>query len=560
MLDQILSSWNFFAATVWAALVNALPVTCIVTGFAWLVLDRTKKWSSTTRYGAWCAVLAFAVLLPLGQAFLPHPTPPPQEDLTAALVVESTPGIDQIVIAQPQTPAPASTLRRISDSIVPAHLDITLPLSPISLFVLLWMLAAAFQFVRLAVALRFTLVLKWSAWPAPDELEARWQRLLKTTYRGRPVTLGVSDCVSVPAVIGYRRPVILLPDSTIARLDAEQLDGILIHELAHVRRHDDWAIAIQRVLEALFIWHPLVRFIAGKMELQREIACDDWVLSSKRPRAYASSLTVIAEFCARSPHSGLMGLAVENQSQLSQRIEVLFDNTRSITTRISSKSLGSLVCILSLVSLLSLQLPNLMALPVQTSPVKPVAPATPVVPAAKPAPAAKPDKPVAPVPPKPARTLSEEQELSRQQAELARKQAELAKQQAALIRQHIRLADKQISRQLRQQLNLQIHPHIDPQVFDHLQLQMKNLQNQLAHIDVDKITKDAMRIQLQMGGMQSKLENMQIRPELKQQLEKLRARQEQLREEQQRNAQELQRTLNEIINDTANKSMPNPAH
>jgi len=553
VLDQILSSWNYFAATVWAALVNALPVTCIVTGFAWLVLDRTKKWSSTTRYGVWCAVLAFTVLLPLGQIFLPHPTPPLQENLTPALAVESTPGIDQIAIALPQAPAPVTTPRKVPYSLIPAHLNFTLPLSPTSAFVLLWTLAAALQFVRIAVALRFTLVLKRSAWPAPDELEARWQNLLMTTYRGRPVTLGVSNGVSVPAVIGYRRPAILLPDSTLSRLNAEQLDGILIHELAHVRRYDDWAIAIQRILEALFIWHPLVRFIAGKMELQREIACDDWVLSSKQPRAYAISLTAIAEFCARSPHSGLMGLAIENESQLGRRIEVLLDNTRSITTRISSKSLGCVACLLSLVSVLSLQLPNLMALPVQASPASPAKPVAP-------APVLKPEKPAAPKPPKPPRTLSEEQELSRQEAELARKQAELAKKQAALVRQHIQLADKQINRQLHQQLNLQIHPQIDPRMFDHLQLQMKNLQDQLAHINVDKITKDAMRMQLQMGGMQSKLENIQIRPELKQQLEKLRAKQEELSKEQQRNAQELQRTLNEIFNDTVNKSVPNPAH
>jgi beta-lactamase regulating signal transducer with metallopeptidase domain len=558
VLDQILSSWNFFAATVWAALVNALPVTCIVTGFAWLVLDRTKKWSSTTRYAAWCAVLAFTVLLPLGQAFLPHPATPRQQDLTQVLAVESAPGIGQIAVAQPQVPAPATILHKVPYNPISAHLNFTIPLSPVSVFVLLWTLAAAFQFVRLAVALRFTLVLKRSAWPAPDELEARWQRLLRTTYRGRPVTLGISNGVSMPAVIGYHRPIILLPDSTLARFDAEQLDAILIHELAHVRRCDDWAIAIQRILEALFIWHPLARFIAARMELHREIACDDWVLASKQPRAYAFSLTAIAEFCTRSPHSGLMGLAIENQSQLGQRIEVLLDNTRSVTTRMASKSLGCLVCMLSLISLLSLQLPNLMALPVQASPVKPV---TPVTPAKPPAPVVKPEKPVAPTPPKPAHTLSEseERELSRQEAELARKQAELAKKQAALVRQHIRLADKQISRQLRQQLNLQIHPHIDTQVFDHLQIQMKNLQNQLAHIDVDKITKDAMRMQLQMQGMESKLETMQIRPELKEQLEKLRAKQEQLREEQQRNAQELQRTLNQIFNDTVNKSMPNPA-
>jgi beta-lactamase regulating signal transducer with metallopeptidase domain len=558
VLDQILSSWNYFAATVWAALINALPVTCIVTGFAWLVLDRVKSWSSTTRCSAWCAVLVFAVLLPLGQAFLPHAIAPPQEDLGPVLALESTPGVDQIAIAQPQTPAPATTLREISGTIIPAHLNLRLPLSPASAFVLFWIMAAAFQFVRLAVALRFTLVLKRSAWPAPDELEARWQRLLKTTYRGRPVTLGISNGVSVPAAIGYRRPVILLPDSTLARLDEEQLDGILIHELAHVRRYDDWAIAIQRILEALFIWHPLVRFIAVKMELQREIACDDWVLSSKQPRAYAFSLAAIAEFCTRSPHSGLMGLAIENQSQLGQRIEVLLDNNRSIATRISSKILGCLACMLSLISLLSLQLPNLMALPVQTDTVKPVTPAKPAVPVAKAAPAPKPAKPVAPAPPKPPRTLSEEQKLSRQEAELARKQAELAKKQAELVRQHIQLADKQISRQLSQQLNLEIHPHIDPQMFDHLQLQMKNLQTQLAHINVDEITKNAMRIQVHMEGLQSRLENMQIRPELKEQLERLRAKQEELSKEQQRNAQELQRTLNEIFNDTVNKSQAKP--
>ncbi len=169
----------------------------------------------------------------------------------------------------------------------------------------------------------------------------------------------------MPAVVGYRRPVVLLPDTLAAKLSSEELDGILLHELAHVRRRDDWAIAAQRFIQAVFALHPLVHLIVSKMELQREIACDDWVLRSQQARVYASSLTSVAEYCLRPAHSGLMGLAMERPSQLGERVELLLDSTRPVMTRISMRWLGGFASALGLAALLSLQLPQVMAFPVQ---------------------------------------------------------------------------------------------------------------------------------------------------------------------------------------------------
>ncbi len=523
MLDTLLSQWNYAAAIMWAALVNALPLTCIVTGVIWLLLDKSKTSSATTTCSVWSAVLAFTVLLPFGQALL-----------TPSHVISAVPSMP-IQPSAPYASLPLLSLPEHAMAIGPAPLSqLHFPLSLPACLLLLWAFAAIVQLVRLAVAFRFTLMLKKSASAPIGDLEARWRNLLNENYRGRrPIRLGLSSAVQTPAVIGYRRPLVLLPQSTLSLLNNEQLDAVLLHEIAHVRRYDDWGIAAQRIIEALFVFHPLVHLITSKLQLQREIACDDWVLSVKKPRAYALSLTTVAEFALRSPHSSLMGLVVEQPSQLTERIERILDNTRSITTRISPRKLGSLASILCFLMLLSLHLPLVMARPIQTSP-------------------AKSEPPVSPKPPRPPVAPPE---ISLDQKELASEQAELSEKQAALMHRQMQLTNEQIKRQM-EQMRRQIKQSVSEQM-----AQMKALQEQLAHTNFDELTKNAFEVQNQMKGLQFKLHDLAAqRPELQQRLNELRQRQQELAAEQQRTAQELQRTLNELNRDSAQKGSQKPAH
>ena len=118
----------------------------------------------------------------------------------------------------------------------------------------------------------------------------------------RPVRLLQSALVEVPTVIGWIRPVILLPAATLAGLTPEQLEAILAHELAHVRRFDYLVNACQCVVETLLFYHPVVWWVSRCVREEREHCCDDLVVRVCGNRvAYARALATLEESRAGQP-------------------------------------------------------------------------------------------------------------------------------------------------------------------------------------------------------------------------------------------------------------------
>ena len=106
----------------------------------------------------------------------------------------------------------------------------------------------------------------------------------------RPVTLLESCLAEVPVVIGYVRPVILMPVGLLAGLPAGQIESILLHELAHIRRHDYLVNLLQIVVEGLVFYHPAVWWISGVIRAERENCCDDLVVATQGDAfAYAAA-------------------------------------------------------------------------------------------------------------------------------------------------------------------------------------------------------------------------------------------------------------------------------
>lgn len=91
----------------------------------------------------------------------------------------------------------------------------------------------------------------------------------------RPVALVRSQHVDVPAVIGWRRPVILMPPRVLAELSPAQVEAILVHELEHVRRHDYAANIAQTVVQAVLFHHPVAHWICRRIRQEREFCCDE---------------------------------------------------------------------------------------------------------------------------------------------------------------------------------------------------------------------------------------------------------------------------------------------
>jgi len=111
--------------------------------------------------------------------------------------------------------------------------------------------------------------------PAPDQWRQTFDDLRARLRVSRPVRLLVSGLAQTPAVVGLLRPVVLVPVGALTGLPAEQMEALLLHELAHIRRHDYLVNALQSMVEALLFYHPAVWWVSGHMRSERELCCDD---------------------------------------------------------------------------------------------------------------------------------------------------------------------------------------------------------------------------------------------------------------------------------------------
>jgi GWxTD domain-containing protein len=130
----------------------------------------------------------------------------------------------------------------------------------------------------------------------PDFWQERLNGLGRRVRLSRPVTLLESGLARVPIVIGHLRPVILMPVGLLTGLPAGQIELILLHELAHIRRYDYLVNMLQTSVEGLLFYHPVVWWISGVMRTEREHCCDDLAVSlSGDARAYASALATLEQ-------------------------------------------------------------------------------------------------------------------------------------------------------------------------------------------------------------------------------------------------------------------------
>ena len=149
------------------------------------------------------------------------------------------------------------------------------------------------------------------------------------------VKLCISDHMQVPTAIGFAKPLVVIPSWIMRELSTSELNTILLHELAHLRRKDDWTNLIQKILGALLFFHPAVWWIEKKLALEREMACDDLVLAqSTSPRAYAECLVSLAEKSFLRRGLALAQAAVDRVRNVSLRVTRILDVNRPQATRV----------------------------------------------------------------------------------------------------------------------------------------------------------------------------------------------------------------------------------
>ena len=191
---------------------------------------------------------------------------------------------------------------------------------------MVWLAGAVVFWVRLAggwvVAARMRSMLVRRA---PPEWQETLRKLGARIGLSRPVRLLVSALVQVPTVVGWLRPVVLVPVGALGGLPAEHLEALLLHELAHIRRHDYLVNILQSVAEALLFYHPAVWWVSGHIRAERELCCDDVAVSvSGDALTYARALAQLESY--RPAH--LSAAVAANGGSLADRIARLLGQSR----------------------------------------------------------------------------------------------------------------------------------------------------------------------------------------------------------------------------------------
>jgi beta-lactamase regulating signal transducer with metallopeptidase domain len=146
-------------------------------------------------------------------------------------------------------------------------------------------------------------------------------RILAVGGKARSAQLCTSDEVERPSVYGFVRPRILLPPALLGRLTQAELRQVVVHEMEHLRRADDWTNLMQKLALVVFPLNPALVWVERRLCAERELACDDKVLSSSCGRkAYAICLTHLAEYRMLRRGVSLALGAWERQSELVRRV------------------------------------------------------------------------------------------------------------------------------------------------------------------------------------------------------------------------------------------------
>lgn len=394
------------------AILNTFLPAVALAGMTWVIL-RVLRINAATRHWVWWVVLAAVAALPFWPAQQSDPT---------------LPAIEIAAIAPVEVAAETNWLAWTA---------------------MAWAAFTLYRFLRIAASyMRLRGIMNRAMCIDAARLDA----LRRTFGVKRSARLLLSNDVSSPVAAGFWSPAIILPETMFTTLTPVELDHVLLHELAHIARHDDWTNLAARFAGAVFGLHPAAAFALAQIEKERELACDDWVVAATgEARPYAASLARIFEL-SRGARGHLLASGIGG-SRLGDRIEQLLTHGRRFTRDASIAAVIVMAGVLIGAVAMASRSPALVAFAQEPAALPPVLPEPPVAPTPPIAPVA-PVAPLAPKPPVPPAAAVESEinarrdELQRAQAEITRAELELRNQMRALQmqREHLQRAIEQLQR------------------------------------------------------------------------------------------------------------------
>jgi beta-lactamase regulating signal transducer with metallopeptidase domain len=329
-------------AEIAGAVLNGIAEGLLLVALVWVMLRLLPRTAAATRYALWILALVFMAALPVIEGLAPGLAP---------------------------SAAGTAAVHRAARLILPGGAWLTWALGA-------WALASAVLVARVGWSLWALGRLKRGATPAPASVRARFEELMRAVPGRRRASVLVCDEIQAPVAAGVVKPAVLLPAFLADELSEAELDQVLTHELAHLRRWDDWTNLAQKLIEALLFFHPAVLWIGRRLALEREIACDDWVVSmAGGARPYAACLTRLAAIRTVTPQ--LAPGTVGGKPQLSVRVEALVTGGRDRRRRFSKAAFGAALATLAAVAFVAAPFaPVVVALPAVPAPARPAVRAT----------------------------------------------------------------------------------------------------------------------------------------------------------------------------------------
>lgn len=307
------------ASRILLALFNGAWQSGLVCAAAYFALRSTRRLNATNIHGVWNVLLCVSIALPIANYAFTKPAHHVRP-ATAAAAARYTADVVRLKTPAPLTAAAAQSGFDVGSAWFDAELW-TLRHAAAFLAVM-----AALAAAKLAVLVRDLLVMfklrrRVAPIAAPADVPIR---------ANRSVAYAATDELQTPCVLGFARPLIVLPRVLLDDPDKNRLREVVVHEAAHVRRWDDVQNFVHRAIAAVLFFDPGVMLALHELAIAREAACDDAVLDARQDRvSYATTLSGMALWARR--HSIAVPSLIVGKKQLVRRIEQLLDRNRNHT-------------------------------------------------------------------------------------------------------------------------------------------------------------------------------------------------------------------------------------
>jgi TonB family protein len=322
-MTYLVNGWSdLFVLWSWQAL--------LILAFTWTAVRLSRCGMPSVRHRLWLfgmiAVAALPILMLLAK-FLPAVSPGieplvPVANFPVAMRIATDPVSSFTNVSYASIPAPRTGSRSVFRTILP----------------IAWLAGFGWSFAVFCIS-----------WWKMHRIRKRSREVRSSAPSAVPV--GLATEISSPVLAGLFRPMILLPVKVSEGTTREERHAIILHEEAHLRRRDHYLVVIQRLMEAVFFFHPMVRYASRQLSLERELACDEEVLrAGVQPADYADAILKVAELDLQR-RGAVQPAFNESRKILERRIDMIFKGHHRLLPSVSGR-LATVVSAFALVAVM----------------------------------------------------------------------------------------------------------------------------------------------------------------------------------------------------------------